>query len=239
MIQTMFNWFNQLSQLAHNSCTILPSPWSDPLAPPWSRPMRWVGSEFHLPNRLVWPGDPTLSILGTWTHVWSSSPEMVQVGNFAKLESNLSWHVLQKHLTLYLIILYFHINCMAFPHETGGPRTSLWSVLGIFQLSFYKSSQTTKWQNDTKCILYVPQLGFFCYVCFPLHGNQKQPIAMIKIPQFFQLKNFPSSLRSWTTFQSWPTDQQHDPTAADEPRFPSTSVLHVLVYKLQMCFLFV
>ena len=39
-----------------------------------------------------------------------------QVGNFAKLESNLSWHVLQKHLTLYLIILYFHINWMVFPH---------------------------------------------------------------------------------------------------------------------------
>lgn len=186
------------------------------------------------PNRLVWPGDPTLSILGTWTHVWSSSPEMVQVGNFAKLESNLSWHVLQKHLTLYLIILYFHINCMAFPHETGGPRTSLWSVLEIFQTELL---QKLKKQLNDKMIqnVYVPQLHFFAMFVFHFTVIRNNYLPMIKIPQFFQLKNFPSSLRSWTTFQSWPTDQQHDPTAADEPRFPSTSVLHVLVYKLQMC----
>ena len=231
MIQTMFNWFNQLSQLAHNSCTILPSPWSDPLAPPWSRPMRWVGSEFHpigWYDLVIQPyqflGHEPMSDL---VHLrwW-------QVGNFAKLESNLSWHVLQKHLTLYIWLFCTSTSTVwLFLMKLVVPEPHYDQYLGFSNWAFTKALKQLNdkmIQNDT-----------MYHSCFHFTVIRNNYLPMIKIPQFFQLKNFPSSLRSWTTFQSWPTDQQHDPTAADEPRFPSTSVLHVLVYKLQMCFLFV
>ena len=152
MIQTMFNWFNQLSQLAHNSCTILPSPWSDPLAPPWSRPMRWVGSEFHpigWYDLVIQPyqflGHEPMSDL---VHL-----RWCQVGNFAKLESNLSWHVLQKHLTLYIWLFCTSTSTVwLFLMKLVVPEPHYDQYLGFSNWAFTKAQKTTKWQNDTKCI---------------------------------------------------------------------------------------
>lgn len=137
---------------------------------------------------------------------------------------------------IYLIILYFHINCMAVPHETGGPRTALWSVsLGCSNWAFTKAQKTTKWRNDTKWYN-VPQLGFCCYVCFHFTVIRNNQLAMIKIPQFFQLKKLPifsevlnhlSKLTNRST--TWPNSCRWFPD------FQTSEACMSWYYKLQMC----